>query len=302
MTNNSLTIQDAKIAAHEKGGKCRSKTYKNVNEKLKWQCELGHVWETSFHVIRYTNSWCPLCKPLSIEEAQDIAHSRGGKCLSKQYINAHEPLKWECSKGHQWEAAIGHLKYEGTWCKECSLDVVRLGIEALQAYAKKHKGKCLSTEYKNTDQTYTWQCERGHEFAAKGKILHTGSWCNECFREDHYNIIKNIVQKQNGKLLSKNYVNNFTKMALQCNVCGHKWESIPSNIKKGRWCAPCRRGDALKTTDLRNLAIDKKGEWLSPENKGISANYLWACAKGHTWKAKFPDAKKYWCQQCKPKI
>ena len=37
---------------------------------------------------------------ISIEEMQEIARKRGGKCLSKKYINAHTKLEWQCANGH----------------------------------------------------------------------------------------------------------------------------------------------------------------------------------------------------------
>ena len=41
---------------------------------------------------------------------QEIAESRGGKCLSSNYLNAHAKLLWECSEGHQWEAIPSNIK------------------------------------------------------------------------------------------------------------------------------------------------------------------------------------------------
>jgi len=54
-------------------------------------------------------------KKLTIEEMQRIAESRGGKCLSEKYINNRTKLKWQCEKGHIWEAAPRR-----SWCPYCS--------------------------------------------------------------------------------------------------------------------------------------------------------------------------------------
>ena len=43
---------------------------------------------------------------------------RGGKCLSKEYINGKTKLLWECSEGHQWEAILDSVK-RGSWCAVC---------------------------------------------------------------------------------------------------------------------------------------------------------------------------------------
>ena len=56
---------------------------------------------------------------LTITEMQEIAHSRGGKCLSTKYINSITNLDWECSEGHRWNATPESVK-GGTWCRVCS--------------------------------------------------------------------------------------------------------------------------------------------------------------------------------------
>ena len=47
---------------------------------------------------------------LSMEEMQQIAESRGGKCLSTKYVNAKTPLIWQCIEGHTWEAQPDNVK------------------------------------------------------------------------------------------------------------------------------------------------------------------------------------------------
>jgi len=48
------------ILAKSKGGKCLSNKYISANQKLKWQCEKGHEWETTPASIKF-KSWCPHC-------------------------------------------------------------------------------------------------------------------------------------------------------------------------------------------------------------------------------------------------
>ncbi|MFM0147285.1 hypothetical protein [Paraburkholderia sp. RL18-085-BIA-A] len=44
-------------------------------------------------------------KPLTIEEMQAIAAARGGRFLSKEYVNSHTPLEWECARATGAHAA-----------------------------------------------------------------------------------------------------------------------------------------------------------------------------------------------------
>ncbi len=45
-----------------KNGKCLSNTYINSDSKLEWQCDKGHIWETTWSTIK-SDHWCPQCKP-----------------------------------------------------------------------------------------------------------------------------------------------------------------------------------------------------------------------------------------------
>jgi hypothetical protein len=46
--------------AKSKGGKCLSDYCGAANQKLKWKCKFGHVWEQFPYVIK-KGSWCPHC-------------------------------------------------------------------------------------------------------------------------------------------------------------------------------------------------------------------------------------------------
>jgi hypothetical protein len=70
--------------------------------------------------------WCPICatkksgiqRRLTIGTMCDIALKRGGRCLSKDYINIAVKLLWQCQYGHQWSATPANVK-RGTWCPVC---------------------------------------------------------------------------------------------------------------------------------------------------------------------------------------
>ena len=117
-----LKINEIKKLAEKHNGKCLSKEYINNRTKLKWQCKEGHVWYASLNIVKNQKSWCPYCagRNLTIKDMQKIAESRGGKPLSKYYVNAHTKLKWQCDKGHIWEATPNNIK-KGSWCPQCSL-------------------------------------------------------------------------------------------------------------------------------------------------------------------------------------
>jgi len=115
-----LTIEQMHQIAEARGGKCLSNTYINNHTNLSWKCSEGHTWEAIPMSIR-RGSWCPHCAGIvkhTIEDMRLFAESMGGKCLSTVYINAHHKLKWQCAKGHPWEAPYNKAKHR--WCPECA--------------------------------------------------------------------------------------------------------------------------------------------------------------------------------------
>ncbi len=90
-----LTIDIFKNIAVAKGGECLSEVYK-IGEKLNFVCSNGHFFEATASSIKHANSWCPKCAGLelgTIEEMKKLAKSRGGKCLSDEYINSATKLE-----------------------------------------------------------------------------------------------------------------------------------------------------------------------------------------------------------------
>src|SRR5579862_6543073 len=107
-----LTIQNMCDLAHSRGGKCLSRAYLDAHAKLRWRCAKGHEWVASVTSVRNGGSWCPVCagySPLTLKGMMSIAHSRGGECLSKKYINNSSNLRWRCAEGHTWEATPGNV-------------------------------------------------------------------------------------------------------------------------------------------------------------------------------------------------
>lgn len=89
---------------------------------MKVSCEVGHVWDGLYYSIK-AGHWCPECarrKKYSLEDAQNLAIKRNGKCLSEEYLGARENLKWKCNNcSNIWTATLSNV-IRGTWCKICS--------------------------------------------------------------------------------------------------------------------------------------------------------------------------------------
>jgi len=60
-SNVKLTLDEFKEIARDRGGKCLSNEYINVDTKLQWECKEGHMWWAKASHIKYRNQWCPAC-------------------------------------------------------------------------------------------------------------------------------------------------------------------------------------------------------------------------------------------------
>ena len=72
--------------------------------------------------IKNNKQWCPYCSnnvKNTIEKMQQIAKSRGGKCLSDIYVNNKTKLLWQCGEGHLWEARPNDIISSNSWCPKC---------------------------------------------------------------------------------------------------------------------------------------------------------------------------------------
>ena len=98
-------LQEA-VAAH--GGILLSTEYKNTKQKYRFRCAKGHEWEAGFGNIVRRGQWCIICAGYKvdadekIDEAREVAKSRGGACLSDTYKSNTSKLRWKCANGHEW--------------------------------------------------------------------------------------------------------------------------------------------------------------------------------------------------------
>lgn len=119
----------------------------------------------------------------SKEKMDRLAEKFDGKCLSRNYVNAHTPLLWECKRGHQWVTKPNTVQ-QGHWCKRCNaLERQTAQKQIMDILAKKRGGKCLSTAYVNSYTKLEWECQEGHKWWVVPSEIKRGTWCPECRRK-----------------------------------------------------------------------------------------------------------------------
>jgi hypothetical protein len=58
-------------------------------------------------------------KKYTIEDMQNVAKLRDGKCLSTDFFGLLIDLKWQCKEGHTWNEIPKRIIEEKSWCPIC---------------------------------------------------------------------------------------------------------------------------------------------------------------------------------------
>jgi hypothetical protein len=235
------TIEELEKIATAKGGKVISEEYINALTPVEVECEREHRWFVRPDSLK-RGAWCKKCADttLKLEEMQKIAASRGGKCISKVYVNACTDLEWECEKLHRWMAPASRVKHKKTWCPKCAT----VTINEIQELAKKRGGTCISSEIVGNTATAKLEfiCGRDHHFTlTPANVKYHKLWCKECKKDDRYAELKTAVEKRGGKVLSPQYLGSTLKHKFMCQE-GHTWYTSPNKILgAGHWCNVCTK-------------------------------------------------------------
>ncbi len=238
-----------------------------------------------------------------MENLKKVAQDKGGRCLSKTYVNNSTKLLWECSANHRWYAVPSSIK-AGTWCPFCA-DNAKGSIEEMRQTAEERCGKCLSKKYLGSNIKLLWECSNSHQWTATPKNIKKGTWCPHCAGVAKYTIedMNRIALERDGKCLSTNYDSVHKKLLWECSQ-GHQWKATPDSIKRGTWCPICgaekrARSKRFSIEDMHTLAEKHNGKCLSTNYFNARTKLLWECHRGHQWEA-IPDSIKrgHWCSVC----
>lgn len=133
-----------KDKAKELGGACLSEEYVGIGGLLEFACGQGHRWSATGKSLRYGH-WCPECSfakmgppgpRYDIQTFKELALSRGGKCLSDEFVALAKKLRWECAKGHEWMASGSSVKYAHSWCPHCHWSTTKNATAAMEEHAR----------------------------------------------------------------------------------------------------------------------------------------------------------------------
>ncbi|CAB4410649.1 unnamed protein product [Rhizophagus irregularis] len=176
---------------------------------------------------------------LTLDIAKEIARNRslqkrkekkGGLCLATEYVNRRDSLELQCKE----DPISGRLQ-QRIFLRELGVkDVVHQ-----RQYCTRTSGKCLSTDYVNTDTPMLWRCGKGHEWSTTlYQIKNMRSWCSQSAGKFPRGLTeaKEIAHSRGGMYLSTEYINLCVPMQWKCNK-SHKWFASFNGIRHAKtWC------------------------------------------------------------------
>lgn len=309
-----LNINLMNEIAKSKNGKCLSKKYINQSTKLKWQCSKGHIWKAVPTSVYNHNSWCRICaghKKKTIEDMQEMAAARYGKCLSKKYVSAHKDLKWECIEGHTWKARPNNIRI-GTWCPTCKIfhkeSLCRTTFEQIfNKPFKKFRPKWLRNKANNIMELdgYNKDLKLGFEYNGeqhyRSTSLYSKSKKELKLRRINDKLKVLLCEKKGINLIVINYKQNIIKLPSLIKKECKKFDLNTKNIDFEKNIDFSKiYSHRSKIENMKKIAIDRGGLCLSDKFIDTRTHLKWQCAKGHVWQA-IPDTiinKETWCPRC----
>lgn len=178
-----------------------------------------------------------------------------------------------------------------------------LTIADLQESARQKGGRFLSPSYSTLGAKYEWECAQGHRWFATGSNVRTaGKWCKWCAGRASHDLafLQAHAESKGGSCESATYANMGAKYDWKCGA-GHSWSASGSSIIHGKtWCPHCA-GNARKTLeDMKVVAAERGGRFLTAMYTNMHSSCEWECAVGHVWMAKPADIihGEHWCPHC----
>jgi len=135
-------------------------------------------------------------------------------------------------------------------------------IEELKNYAKEHNGECLSNRYMGCHHKYKFRCKLHGIFRMKAKqAFYFGNWCKKCGYIARSNKIRDtlqkyqdIVNKRDGEILSKKYIDSTTYLKIRCKKHNSIFIQVPSSLTRGHW--GCRKCVSSRFSEMNKLSIE----------------------------------------------
>ena len=186
---NDLATVNPELAAQADGWDPNSVT-EFSNKKVRWKCELEHTWEATIG-DRSGGKGCPVCSGKKVlagfndlaTKNPELAAQADGWDPSTVTVHTHKRLTWTCSIGHRWKATVKNRSRSGG-CPICSNKKLLVGFNDLATtnpeLASQAVGWDPKSIFANSNKSFAWRCNLGHEWKATPNNRSGGRGCPSC--------------------------------------------------------------------------------------------------------------------------
>lgn len=187
---------EIRAVVESKGGKMISDRYEKMINKMIFQCQNGHTWDTEARSI-LKGMWCRYCHGNTKEQGEENFYRRVAEkegIVLGEYKGNHNRVLVQCKLGHQWNI-LPHNLTTGKWCDVCNYKHLGGGSERFMKIIDERKGKVLG-QYVNTRTRIDVQCYKGHIWDPKPFYVVIGGWCPFCTGSSGENAVATFLNEK----------------------------------------------------------------------------------------------------------
>lgn len=177
----------------------------------------------------------------SYKKLYDLAINNNHELVSTEYEGLRCKMVFRCSKGHIFEKTPEGYKLRPR-CTVCSNRYVK-DIDEVRTIIESKGYTLLSNKYINSKTPIEIKCGNcGETSMIKLTNFKNMKMCSKCTpsRKKTYSEVKQLIEGIGYKLLSTEYINNHSKLLLQCDR-GHFFQSTYADLRSGNNCQFCTR-------------------------------------------------------------
>lgn len=302
--------------ATRKGGKCLSTKYVRNAEPMEWECERGHKWKAAFYSVVQGGTWCPVCSDglrerLARHAFEALLDVPFKKALPAWLVNPGSKRRLELDgysellhvafeyQGEQHDRVVLPFKMtverlnrqrerdriKRDICATQGVRLIEVPSDVPATDLPKWVHSALSVFDDLRDRLRPWERVQPHEWLeSEAYTIHN---------------LREAAARQGGKCMSATYLGSRDKHNWRCSK-GHEWSAVWDAVRRGGWCPVCAKPDPTEVMEqMRRAANERGGECNSTEYLGVRHKYLWHCAYGHEWQARWDSVRAgSWCPRC----
>jgi hypothetical protein len=304
--------------AAEREGWCRSTIYINAYFKLLWQCkEMHSVFSRSPTSVK-SGHWCPTCSTNVSENIcrqyfEALFNEKFDRVRPKWLVslnNGRAELDGYCEKlklAFEYQGVQHYKQTSDVLFKTRSLDEQIRADENKRDICKKNGVVCIEIPYtiahKHIGEYIIGECKRLGIYVPKSDLTRIDYKKFNCYQTVKMEKISNILKQRGFECLSKNYIDNVTKLKVRCRN-GHPIELSPGKIIAGVGCSICSKKKKGTIEEIQELAKRNNFICLSSDYVNAYSDLEFRCLLcGYSWRANSTHIKSgTGCPVCKKKI